>query len=330
VESDVVTLTGARVIPGPPLPLVIEPATAEIDAVAWATAHRRPLRALLLRHGGILFRGFTGGSVETFRRFIAAVSAEPLPYMERSSPRHEVAEQVYTSTDHPPRHPIALHNEQSYNITWPLRIFFHCVVPPASGGATPVADCRNVYRRISPAVRARLEERDYRYVRHFGTGMGLSWQEAFQTTDRPAVERYCADNDVEFSWGSGEELTTRQRRPVSAAHPETGEMTWFNHLTFFNVSTLDPMVAEALLSMGKENLPNNTYYGDGAEIEPAVLDEIRAAYDAEKMAVPWQEGDIMMLDNMLVAHGREPYTPPRQIVVGMAEPWSRSGGETSS
>jgi len=326
VGSDVVTQFGARVIPGPPLPLVIEPATDGIDAVAWATAHRHPLRELLLRHGGILFRGFTGGSVETFRRFIAAVSAEPLPYMERSSPRHEVADQVYTSTDHPPRHPIALHNEQSYNVTWPLRIFFHCVLPPAGGGATPVADCRNVYQRISPAVRERLEERDYLYVRHFGTGMGLSWQDAFQTNDRTAVESYCADSDVEFSWGPGEELTTRQRRPVSAAHPETGEMTWFNHLTFFNVSTLDPMVAEALLSMGKENLPNNTYYGDGAEIEPAVLDEIRAAYDVEKTAVPWQEGDIMMLDNMLVAHGREPYTPPRQIVVGMAEPWSRSGG----
>ncbi len=101
-------------------------------------------------------------------------------------------------------------------------------------------------------------------------------------------------------------------------------MTWFNHLTFFNVSTLDPMVAAALLSMGQENLPNNTYYGDGADIEPAALDELRGAYGAEKTVVPWQEGDIMMLDNMLVAHGREAYEPPRQIVVGMAEPWSRS------
>lgn len=327
MESDVLTLTDASLVPGPPLPLVIEPAREQIDAVAWATAHRGPIRELLLRHGGILFRGFTQGSVETFRRFVAAVSAEPLPYTERSSPRHEVADRVYTSTDHPPRHPIPLHNEQSYNITWPLRIFFHCVTPPASGGATPVADCRNVYRRISPAVRERLEQRDYLYVRHFGTGMGLSWREAFQTNDRPAVESYCAENDIEFTWGPGEELTTRQRRPVSMAHPHTGEMTWFNHLTFFNVSTLDPMVAEALLSMGKENLPNNTYYGDGAEIESAVLDELRGAYDAEKMAIPWQEGDIMMLDNMLVAHGREAYTPPRQIVVGMAEPWSRSGSK---
>jgi alpha-ketoglutarate-dependent taurine dioxygenase len=321
------TLTDARLIPGPPFPLVIEPSREDIDVVAWATERRRPIREHLLRHGGILFRGFTRGSVATFRSFIAAVSDEPLPYVEGTSPRHEVGDRVYTSTDYPAHQRIPMHNELSYSTTFPLRIFFHCLVPPASGGATPVADCRNVYQRISPALRERLEERDYLYVRHFDPDIGLGWRQAFQTDDRAAVERYCADNDIELAWGTGEELTTRQRRPVSAAHPETGEMTWFNHLTFFNVSTLDPMVAQALLSMGKENLPNNTYYGDGAEIEPAALDELRAAYDAETVVIPWQEGDILMLDNMLVAHGREAYRPPRQIVVGMAEQWSRSGSQ---
>jgi alpha-ketoglutarate-dependent taurine dioxygenase len=306
---------------------VIEPSREDIDVVAWATERRRPIREHLLRHGGILFRGFTRGSVATFRSFIAAVSDEPLPYVEGTSPRHEVGDRVYTSTDYPAHQRIPMHNELSYSTTFPLRIFFHCLVPPASGGATPVADCRNVYQRISPALRERLEERDYLYVRHFDPDIGLGWRQAFQTDDRAAVERYCADNDIELAWGTGEELTTRQRRPVSAAHPETGEMTWFNHLTFFNVSTLDPMVAQALLSMGKENLPNNTYYGDGAEIEPAALDELRAAYDAETVVIPWQEGDILMLDNMLVAHGREAYRPPRQIVVGMAEQWSRSGSQ---
>jgi alpha-ketoglutarate-dependent taurine dioxygenase len=326
VESDVLTLMEARRIPGPPLPLVVGPAREDIDVVAWASAQRGPIRELLLRHGAILFRGFTRGSVETFRSFIAAVSGEPLCYMEGSSPRHEVADRVYTSTDYPPHQRIPMHNELSYSNNWPLRLFFHCVVPPASGGATPLADSRKVYQRISPALRERLEERDYLYVRHFDSDIGLSWRQAFQTDDRAAVESYCADNDIEFIWGADDVLITRQRRPVSEVHPETGETTWFNHLTFFNVSTLDPMVAEALLLMGTENLPNNTYYGDGAEIEPTTLDELRAAYDAETVLIPWQEGDILMVDNMLVAHGREPYKPPRQIVVGMAEPWSRVSG----
>ena len=122
-----------------------------------------------------------------------------------------------------------------------------------------MADSRNVYQRILPTLRERLEERDYLYVQHFDPDIGLGWQQAFQTDDRAAVEGYYADNDIELTWGPDETLTTRQRRPVSEAHPETGEMTWFNHLTFFHVSTLDPLVAQAVLLMGKENLPNNTY-----------------------------------------------------------------------
>ena len=72
--------------------------------------------------------------------------------------------------------------------------------------------------------------------------------------------------------------------------------------------------------LGEENLPNNTYYGDGTAIEPHVLDELRAAYEAETVEFAWQRGDVLLLDNMLTAHGRAPFSPPRQIVVSMAEP----------
>ena len=187
MESDIFTLTEARLIPGPPFPLVIEPAREEIDAVAWATAQRRPIRELLLRHGGILFRGFTGGSVETLSSFIAAVSGEPLPYMEGTSPRHEVGDHIYTSTDYPAHQRIPLHNELSYSNNWPLRLFFHCVTPPTSGGATPVADSRNVYQRISPALRERLEERGYLYVRHFSpTSASVGGKHSRPTTALPS------------------------------------------------------------------------------------------------------------------------------------------------
>jgi hypothetical protein len=68
------------------------------------------------------------------------------------------------------------------------------------------------------------------------------------------------------------------------------------------------------------DLPANTYYGDGSPIEPEVLDHLRAAYHAETVSFPWQQGDLLMLDNMLVAHGRAPYAGARQILVGMSEP----------
>jgi alpha-ketoglutarate-dependent taurine dioxygenase len=104
-------------------------------------------------------------------------------------------------------------------------------------------------------------------------------------------------------------------------HPRTGELVWFNHATFFHVSTLEPTLRDSMLAEFPEGeLPANTYYGDGSPIEPEVLDHLRAAYHAETVSFPWQAGDLLLLDNMLVAHGRAPYAGPRQILVGMAEP----------
>jgi hypothetical protein len=157
------------------------------------------------------------------------------------------------------------------------------------------------------------------YVRNFGAGLGLSWQTAFQTNDPAGVEAYCRANDIEYEWKSGGRLKTWQVRRVTARHAQNGETVWFNHATFFHVSTLDAQIQERLRAeFGDDALPNQTYYGDGAPIPPDVLQELRNAYLAEKTSFPWQEGDVLMLDNMLCAHGREPYTGARKVVVGMA------------
>jgi len=310
------------VTPGQYLPLIVYPDDRRLDLLGLASQHREHIRQKLFLYGGILFRGFRDVTLDTLRHLIEVLSGEPLNYMERSSPRHEIKNNIYTSTDTQPKQSIFLHNEQSYNVTWPMRIFFHCLVPAQSGGATPLTDCRRVYQRISEGTRLKFEN-GYCYSRYFGSGLGLTWEEAFQTARRDEVEEYCKLNDISFAWEAHGGLSTRQIRPAVELHPETAEATWFNHLTFFNVATLGQAVAEALLSFGKEQLPNNTYYADGTDIESSVLAELRAAYEAETVKFEWRKGDILVLDNMLVGHGRDPFTPPREVVVGMAEPYTR-------
>jgi alpha-ketoglutarate-dependent taurine dioxygenase len=309
-----------QVVPGQFLPLLIRPEERNVDLLELVPGHRKLIRERLVLHGGVLFRGFSNANIDTFRQLIVALSGGPLEYQERSSPRHEVGNSIYTSTDYPPDQSIFLHNEQSYNVIWPLHIFFHCTTAAPTGGATPLADCRKVYRRISKNTRDKLESEGYCYVRHFGGMLGLPWREAFQTSQVSVVEEYCHANNIDFKWGKKDTLSTRQIRPVIRMHPETGEATWFNHLTFFNVSSLGQEIAETLLSFGRDQVPNNTYYADGSDLEPAVYEELRSAYLAEQVSFPWRAGDVLMLDNMLVAHGREPFTPPREVVVGMAEP----------
>lgn len=305
------------------IPLAIQPAAEGVSLVAWAKNNREFIETNLLKQGGILFRNFNMKTVDEFEQFITVVSSELLEYRERSSPRSRVSGNIYTSTDYPADQSIFLHNENSYQQTWPLKIFFFCVISPHQGGETPIADCRNVFRRIDPRIRERFIQKKVMYVRNFGEGFGLPWQTVFQTTDRAAVEAYCHSAGIEFEWKAGNRLRTRQIRPAVARHPQTKEMIWFNHATFFHVSTLEPSVREALLAEFKEeDLPNNTYYGDGSPIEPTVLDQLREAYWQETVIFPWQEGDVLMLDNMLAAHGRSPFVGSRRVVVGMSEPFS--------
>jgi alpha-ketoglutarate-dependent taurine dioxygenase len=163
------------------------------------------------------------------------------------------------------------------------------------------------------------------YVRNFGGEIGLSWQEVFQTRDKGEVEEYCRAVDIQVEWKSLDRLRTWQVRPAIIRHPRTGELVWFNHVTFFHISTLPISIQKELLAeFGDTDLPNNTYYGDGSPIEPDVLSELRELYIRESINFVWERGDVVLLDNISTAHARNQYTGPRQILFAMAEPYSRT------
>jgi alpha-ketoglutarate-dependent taurine dioxygenase len=310
------------------LPLVVKPVVSGLDAAAWAESNREFIEASLLEHGGILFRGFDVKTSGQFAQFMRAVSSELLEYGERSSPRTQVGDHVYTSTDYPAAHSIFVHNENSYQRAWPMKIFFFCETAAEHGGETPIADCRGVYARLAPHIRARFAERGWMYVRNFGDGLGLPWRTVFQTDDRSAVEQHCRRNGIEATWKDGNRLRLRAVRRAIARHPRTNEEVWFNHATFFNVSTMEPEVREALLEeFDEDDLPTNSFYGDGLPIEPEALEALREAYRLETVTFPWRQGDVLLLDNMLAAHGRAPYSGPRKILVGMSEPFGDAGFE---
>ena len=310
------------------LPLVIQPAIEELDLISWAQNCRGYIETSLLKYGAILFRGFNFNIDKTseFERFIRVISSNLLEYCERSSPRNHVSGYIYSSTEYPPNQSIFLHNENSYAHVWPSRIYFFCHTPAQRGGETPIADCRKVLARIAPQIIERFNQRGVMYVRNFRQGFGLSWETVFQTDDRSAVEEYCSKAGYEFKWLNDNRLRTRRIGQATIKHPQTGDIIWFNHAAFFHVSTLEPAMCEALLTIFKEeDLPNNTYYGDGSPIESSVLNEIREAYHRETVIFPWQQGDILLLDNMLIAHGRMPFTGHRRILVGMTDPYMNDG-----
>lgn len=307
------------------LPLVIEPNPERVDITTWAGRNRDFIETQLLHHGGILFRGFEITTPGAFEQLCRAISNELLEYNERSSPRTQVSPNVYTSTDYPANQSIFLHNENSYQRTFPQKIFFFCLTPAASGGETPIADCRKIFQRINPKVRERFIEKGWKCVRNVGDGLGLSWQTIFQTESPEVVERECLRKGVKVEWKDDQRLRLTTVLPAVVKHPRSGELSWFNHATFFHITTLDPVLREVLLEeFAEEDLPTNTYYGDGSRIEPEVLEELREAYREQTVSFPYRAGDVMLLDNMLTAHGRAPYSGTRKILVAMADAVDRN------
>lgn len=301
-------------------PLVVEPNAENVSLSGWAAACRERIEALLLERGALLFRGFRVGSVEAFQEVARAVTPDLLDYRERAAPRREVTGKVYTSTEFPADQWIPLHHEMSYSHNWPSKLWFYCDQPAAEGGRTPIADDRLVLGRIAPDIQRPFLEKKVMYVRNYGEGVDLPWQQVFQTEDRAEVEAYCRKAGMELEWRGRDRLRTRTVRPATVTHPQTGDRLWFNHAHMFHVSNLDPGARRALLAQfAPDELPRNSFYGDGSPIPDEVLEEIRRVYRETSVAFAWQRRDVLLLDNFLASHGREPFAGPRRIVVAMSE-----------
>ncbi len=307
------------------LPLLATPAVAGIDVVSWAGRNRELVRSRLIENGAILFRGFPIDGPDGFEQLIAAVSGPLLEYEYGSTPRTRVGGRIYTSTEYPAHQEIPLHNEMSYARDWPLKIWFLCVAPSPQGGETPIADSRRVFQRIDPALRDRMIGKGVLYVRNYGPGLDVPWQKVFQTEERTRVEELCRAAGIDFEWRTGNRLRTREVCQAAERHPVTHETVWFNQAHLFHISNLSAEARDQLLaSYASEDLPRNASYGDGSPFDDADLERIREAYRAEAVVFPWQAGDVLMVDNMLTAHARKPYSGPRRVVVGMAESWRKT------
>ncbi len=208
-EDHAESITTASLQPGQPLPLVIEPDADPVELLEWATRHRAFIETHLRQHGGILFRRFAAPSVAVFEQFMRTLCGALLAYTYRSTPRRQVHGHIYTSTEYPADQAIPLHNEEAYAATWPRKIAFFCVRPAAQGGETPIADSRNVFARIAPDIRERFMHKQVMYVRNYGDGVDLSWENVFQTRSKADVEAFCQRAGIAFEWKDGHRLRTR-------------------------------------------------------------------------------------------------------------------------
>jgi len=311
------TVKTSQLRPDQKLPLIVTPTDANIDLAEWAENNRDFISEKVLEHGAVLFRGFNLPTPVEFERAAAAICKEL--YSEYGDlPREGVAGKIYKSTPYPADKMILYHNESSHLSSWPTRINFFCALPAQEGGATPVADCREVAKVMDPEILRTFEEKGLKYVRNFSPGLDVSWQQFFHTDDRSVVEKQCHEAGMTCEWTANDGLRIGQKCVAVTRHPKTGEKIFFNQVQLHHVYCLDKETRDSMLKIFKrEDLPRHVYYGDGTEIPDSVMEHVGEVYEKCAVRFQWQKGDMISVDNMMVCHARDPHVGDRKICVAM-------------
>ena len=313
--------------PGRPATLRAESA----DPPGWTAEHRDALRATLAEHGAILVRGLGLADADTAGAVFRTLAGSLMAEQEAFAPRRTYADRVYSATAWPANQQMCLHHELSYRLHFPGLMLFACLTAPAGGGATAVADAEAVLRALPAELTERFEREGWLLTRNYNDEIGASYAEAFGTEDRATVESYCRANAIDFAWQPDGGLRTRQRRPAVVLHPVTGRRCWFNQIAFLNEWTLDPEIREYLVDFyGTDGLPFNTRFGGGDPIGPEIVQQLNDVYERHTLREPWQPGDLLLVDNVRYAHGREPYEGDREVLVALADALSLSDCEPTA
>ena len=305
--------------PDQPLPLILEPAAEQVDLADWARSKRDYIAEKQAIHGGILFRGFGLKNAGDHERVASAICGD-LFADYGDLPKEGAATKVYTSTPYPNDKSILYHNESSHMSSWPSKINFMSIKVAEQGGCTPIVDCRKVYADLDPEVREMFETKGVTYVRNFAEGLDVSWQRFFSTDDRAVVEESCSNAGMTCEWYGQDFLRLRQKCRAVIKHPRTGEKIFFNQVQLHHIHCVDEETRTAMLSIFKEDeLPRHVYFGDMTPIPDSVMDHVGEVYERNAIRFQWQEGDLVALDNMLVAHARDPYVGHRKVVVALGD-----------
>lgn len=294
--------------------------SAELPVVA-AGVDAAELAGRLAERGAVLLRGThvrTPAELGAVRDALFGVPYQP---GESFGARESLAPGVYSTTRWPAERTMCPQHEESYSLTVPRVVLLGCLRPAETGGETLLSDSRRLLDVLPAPLVARLRAHGWLMTRTFRDRMGVSWREAFGVADEEALEERCARDGIEVAWRAGGVLRTTRRRAAVVRHPVTGQECWFNHAGFFNEWALVPEDREVLLAaFGQEGLPLNTFAGDGSPLAREEVLAVEEAYETVSRPVRWQAGDVLVFDNILLAHGRRPYTGDRRMAKTMATP----------
>ncbi len=315
-------------------PLFIERVSQRLgvldDFLAWIKATRSVLDRLICAHGGIVLRGFPINEAADFGAVVGLFPSFEGDYLGGVAPRARIAGQVMESTRLDKRVKLRLHSEMAYMQDYPARIAFFCKEVADVGGETIVADVRGLLQALPEALRNKVETQGIMTVRNFAppsdeldpsvAHMDLrGWNIAFESDDPAVVEEVCKAKGLAVTWNDDRSLTLVNRTAATVVHPSTGQRLYRANLHSYTSTAVNEGMDAALIQRvrASQRHPSGTFLGSGEPLSGDEVSSFESYIEAHTRAWPWRNGDVMILDNLEMWHGRNPYEGSREVQVAM-------------
>lgn len=316
-------LTVAEPAPAPLVLTARRPATVDQVDAQIADALVRELAA----RAAILIRGLDIASSIDAALLADRVFAGHPPFSTGEHPQADDHASVYRPVTYAPTETLLWHHENSFNATWPRYIMFACARPADDGGQTTIVDSRLVYEQMQDELRALLARHGIRYERLCDGRTSRSWQQIYETTDQNQAQQQAQANGEELVF-TDQGARIRALRP--AFLPVAHGTSWFNQLLHWHPHALPDDLRE-MVTAGLVPTYRTCQVGDGTAIPPDTVTRLVEAHRTVELAVRWTTGDVLLIDNTIIAHGRRPFRGPREHFVRMAghglNPPTADGGD---
>ena len=319
MQATPLTLPGQHEYNGAPFPLALEVAADSLETTReWITENAVSLGTQAAAHGAVLLRGLPLATPEDFDAAVTAFGFPNFSYADSLSNAYRLnfTERVFSANEAPPEVTIFLHHEMAQTPIYPSKLFFFCQSAPETGGATPICRSDILWERLTterPSFASDCKNKGLKYSNVMPaeadtqSGMGRSWQSTFSADTRESAEARMTDLGYTWKWQSNGDL--RATTPVLPAVRDLGD----GRHSFFN-----QLIAAYHGWKDTRNDPAKAInFGDNTLLDPEDVATAGALADNCTFDLPWQPGDLALVDNYTAMHGRRTFTGPRKILASL-------------
>lgn len=304
-----------------PLAFCCGTAGVSIDGITnWVSGQKDELLRQAASHGAVILRGFSLSSAEDFDAVITSLSLSNFPYKKSLSNAVRVnrTERVFTANEAPSDVDILFHHEMAQTPIFPKWIMFFCERAADEGGATQLCRSDWLFERLADECSKFIRNCEQKGLQYSNvmpadddakSGMGRSWRSTLGVDSAEAAEQRLAALNYSHQWLDDGCLRATTPPLPAVMEVAPGRKTFFNQL----------IAAYGGWKDSRNDPADAIRHGDGSKLDANAVQQAIEISEELSFEAHWQTGDVALIDNTVVMHGRRPFVGTRKVLASLAE-----------